>query len=127
PVAAFPGGRNWGYDGAYLFAVQESYGGADELKALINEAHKKGIAVILDTVYNHIGPEGNYLGDYGPYFSEKNKNIWGSSFNLDDAWSDGVRNFILQNALMWLDEFHIDGLRLDAVHAIKDDGAKHLL
>jgi maltooligosyltrehalose trehalohydrolase len=127
PVAAFPGSRNWGYDGAYLFAVQQSYGGADELKALVNEAHKKGIAVILDTVYNHIGPEGNYLGDYGPYFSEKNKTIWGSSFNLDDAWSDGVRNFILQNALMWLDEFHIDGLRLDAVHAIKDDGAKHLL
>jgi maltooligosyltrehalose trehalohydrolase len=127
PVAAFPGGRNWGYDGAYPFTVQQSYGGADELKALVNEAHKKGIAVILDTVYNHVGPEGNYLGDYGPYFSDKHKTIWGSSFNLDDAWSDGVRNFILQNALMWLDEFHIDGLRLDAVHAIKDDGAKHLL
>lgn len=124
PLSQFPGNRNWGYDGVYPFAVQNSYGGPQELKRLVNEAHKNGIAVILDVVYNHQGPEGNYLSEYGPYFTEKYKTGWGSALNYDDAYCDGVRNFYWQNALMWLDEFHIDGLRLDAVHAIWDYSAK---
>ena len=127
PVAQFPGERNWGYDGVYPFAVQDSYGGVAGLKALVNEAHKAGIAVLLDVVYNHQGPEGNYLGEYGPYFTDKYKTGWGQALNYDDAWCDGVRNFYWQNALMWLDEFHIDGLRLDAVHAIWDFSARHFI
>lgn len=127
PVAQFPGSRNWGYDGVFPFAVQHSYGGADGLKRLVNAAHEHGIAIILDVVYNHQGPEGNYLGEYGPYFTEKYKTGWGQAINFDDAWSDGVRNFYWQNALMWLDEFHIDGLRMDAVHAIWDNGATHFV
>lgn len=124
PVAQFPGNRNWGYDGVYPFAVQWSYGGPTGLKKLVDAAHAFGIAVILDVVYNHQGPEGNYLGEYGPYFTEKYKTGWGKAINFDDAWCDGVRNFYWQNALMWLDEFHIDGLRLDAVHAIWDFSAR---
>jgi maltooligosyltrehalose trehalohydrolase len=127
PVAQFPGERNWGYDGVYPFAVQDSYGGVEGLKSLVNQCHQKGIAVILDVVYNHMGPEGNYLNDYGPYFTDKYHTPWGKAINFDDAYSDQVRAFFLQNALMWLDEFHIDGLRLDAVHAIKDMGARHFL
>ena len=127
PVAQFPGERNWGYDGVYPFAVQDSYGGVEGLKSLVNQCHQKGIAVILDVVYNHMGPEGNYLNDYGPYFTDKYHTPWGKAINFDDAHSDQVRAFFLQNALMWLDEFHIDGLRLDAVHAIKDMGARHFL
>ena len=127
PVAAFPGVRNWGYDGVCAFAVQESYGGLTGLKELINAAHKKGIAVIMDVVYNHTGPDGNYLSFWGPYFTTKYKSFWGQSFNLDDKFSDAVRNYIIQNALMWLDEFHVDGLRLDAVHAIIDHAAIHLM
>lgn len=124
PVAQFSGNRNWGYDGVYPFAVHHDYGGARGLKHLVNEAHHHGIAVILDVVYNHQGPEGNYLGEYGPYFTDRYKTGWGKAINFDDAWCDGVRNFYWQNALMWLDEFHIDGLRLDAVHAIWDFSAK---
>ncbi len=127
PLSQFPGSRNWGYDGVYPFAVQNSYGGPRELKRLVNEAHRHGIAVILDVVYNHQGPEGNYLSEYGPYFTEKYKTGWGSAINYDDAYCDGVRNFYWQNALMWLDEFHIDGLRLDAVHAIWDFSARHFI
>lgn len=127
PLSQFPGGRNWGYDGVYPFAVQNSYGGPHGLKKLVNAAHAKGIAVILDVVYNHQGPEGNYLSEYGPYFTEKYKTGWGSALNYDDAYCDGVRNYYWQNALMWLDEFHIDGLRLDAVHAIWDFSAKHFI
>lgn len=127
PVAQFPGSRNWGYDGVYPYAVQDSYGGANGLKELVNEAHIKGIAVVLDVVYNHMGPEGNYLNDYGPYFTEKYKTPWGPALNYDDAYCDGVRNFFLQNALMFLDEFHIDALRMDAVHAIIDFSAKHFM
>lgn len=127
PVSQFPGGRNWGYDGVYPFAVQDSYGGVDGLKRLVNEAHRAGIAVILDVVYNHQGPEGNYLGEYGPYFTDKYKTGWGQALNYDDAWCDGVRNFYWRNALMWLDEFRIDGLRLDAVHAIWDFSARHFV
>ncbi len=127
PIGQFPGDRNWGYDGVYPFAVHHEYGGTTGLKKLVNEAHRRGIAVILDVVYNHQGPEGNYLAEYGPYFTDKYKTGWGSAINFDDAWCDGVRNFYWQNALMWLDEFHIDGLRLDAVHAIWDFSAQHFI
>ena len=127
PISQFPGGRNWGYDGVYPFAVQDTYGGPNGLKALVDAAHSKGIAVILDVVYNHLGPEGNYLGEYGPYFTDKYKTGWGKALNYDDAYCDGVRNYFWQNALMWLDEFQIDGLRLDAVHAIWDFSAKHFV
>ncbi|TCO08830.1 malto-oligosyltrehalose trehalohydrolase [Natronoflexus pectinivorans] len=127
PVAQFPGERNWGYDGVFPFAVQNSYGGASELQKLVNACHNKGIAVILDVVYNHMGPEGNYLGCFGPYFTQKYKTPWGDAINFDDAGSHGVRHFFIQNALMWMRDFHIDGLRLDAVHAIKDFGALHFL
>lgn len=127
PIAQFPGDRNWGYDGVYPFAVHADYGGADGLKSLVNQCHQKGIAVILDVVYNHMGPEGNYLHDYGPYFTDKYHTPWGKAINFDDAYSDPVRAFFLQNALMWLNDFHIDGLRLDAVHAIKDMGTRHFL
>jgi maltooligosyltrehalose trehalohydrolase len=127
PVAQFPGGRNWGYDGVFPFAVQESYGGVTGLKQLVNEAHRHQIAIILDVVYNHLGPEGNYFAEFAPYFTDKYKTGWGKAVNFDDAWSDGVRHYFWQNACMWLDEFRIDGLRLDAVHAIWDSGAKHFI
>ena len=127
PVAQFPGERNWGYDGVYPFAVQNSYGGPEELKKLVNACHAKGIAVVLDVVYNHLGPEGNYLNDFGPYFTDKYQTPWGRSLNFDDAYCDGVRNYFIQNALMLFREFHIDALRLDAVHAIMDLSANHFL
>ncbi|SDK84270.1 maltooligosyltrehalose trehalohydrolase [Catalinimonas alkaloidigena] len=127
PVAQFPGGRNWGYDGVYPFAVQHSYGGARGLKQLVDACHAKGLAVILDVVYNHMGPEGNYLRDFGPYFTDKHHTPWGQGINFDDKHCDPVRSFFLQNARMWLEEFHLDGLRLDAIHAIRDSSAKHLL
>ena len=127
PVAAFPGDRNWGYDGVFPFAVHTAYGGIHGLKQLVNEAHKRGIAVILDVVYNHLGPEGNYFPEYGPYFTDKYPSVWAKSLNFDDAYSDGVCHYFWQNALMWLNEFHIDGLRLDAVHAIWDSGADHFI
>ncbi|MDP4259166.1 MAG: malto-oligosyltrehalose trehalohydrolase [Bacteroidota bacterium] len=123
PIAQFPGERNWGYDGVYPFAVHPGYGGRTDLKRLVNAIHAKGMALILDVVYNHLGPEGNYLREFGPYFTAKYRTPWGDAINLDDAWSDGVRNFFLQNAQMWFEEFHIDGLRLDAVHAIRDFSA----
>lgn len=127
PISQFPGGRNWGYDGVFPHAVQNTYGGPQGLKSLVNEAHKLGMAVILDVVYNHQGPEGNYLAEFGPYFTEKYRTFWGSAINFDDAWCDGVRNYYWQNALMWLDEYHLDGLRLDAVHAIWDFSASHFI
>ena len=127
PIGQFPGSRNWGYDGVYPYAAQNSYGGANGLKRLVDAAHAKGIVVILDVVYNHIGPEGGYLSNYGPYFTKKYHTPWGDALNYDDAYSDGVRNYFLQNALMWLEEFHVDGLRMDAVHAIMDLGAKHFM
>jgi maltooligosyltrehalose trehalohydrolase len=127
PVSQFPGDRNWGYDGVFPFAVQQSYGGPTGLKKLVNEAHHQGIAVILDVVYNHQGPEGNYLACYGPYFTKKYHTGWGDAINFDDAWCDGVRHFYWQNAIMWLEEFHVDGLRLDAVHAIWDNSAVHFI
>src|SRR5205823_3809669 len=127
PVAQFPGERNWGYDGVGLYAVQHSYGGPDALKALVDAAHAVGLGVILDVVYNHIGPEGNYLDAYGPYFTEKYKTPWGRALNYDDADSDEVRRYIVDNALHWITEHHVDGLRLDAVHGIFDFSARHLL
>ena len=127
PVSQFPGERNWGYDGVYPFAVQNSYGGPEGLKRLVNECHKKEMAIILDVVYNHLGPEGNYLSDYGPYFTEKYKTPWGNAINLDGAYSDGVRNFFIENALYWFKNYHIDALRLDAIHAIFDMSAKPFL
>jgi maltooligosyltrehalose trehalohydrolase len=127
PVAQFPGGRNWGYDGVYPFAVQNSYGGPNGLKRLVNACHRQGIAVILDTVYNHIGPEGNYLSDFGPYFTEKYKTPWGRAVNFDDPYCDGLRNFFLENASYWFQLYHIDALRLDAIHAIFDMSAKPFL
>lgn len=127
PIAQFPGNRNWGYDGVFPFAVQHSYGGAKALQQLVNTCHQKGIAIILDVVYNHLGPEGNYLGAIGPYFTDKYKTPWGNAINFDDAWCDGVRNYFIENALMWFRDFHIDALRLDAVHAIKDLSPVHIL
>lgn len=127
PVAQFPGERNWGYDGVFPFAVQASYGGPYALQEMVNACHKRGIAVILDVVYNHLGPEGNYVASYGPFFTDKYHTPWGKAINVDDAYCDGVRQFILENMLMWFRDFHIDALRLDAVHAIKDYGAKHIL
>lgn len=127
PIAQFPGERNWGYDGAYLYGVQYSYGGVDGLKQLVNACHQQGMAVILDTVYNHFGPEGNYIGCYGPYFTQKYKTPWGGAINFDDSYSHAVRNFFIQNALYWFRECHIDALRLDATDHILDHGAKHFL
>jgi len=120
PVAQFPGERNWGYDGVYPFSVQNSYGGPDGLKKFVNACHKNGMAVILDIVYNHLGPEGNYLWDYGPYFTDKYKTPWGQAINFDDAHSNEVRNFFVENAMHWFGNYHIDALRLDAIHGISD-------
>lgn len=127
PVAQFPGNRNWGYDGVYPYAVQNSYGGPDGLKALVNACHEQRIAVILDVVYNHIGPEGNYLEDFAPYFTSKFRPEWGNAFNFDDSYCDGVRNYFLENALYWYENYHIDALRLDAIQGIYDLGIKHFL
>ncbi len=127
PVAQFPGSRNWGYDGVYPFAVQHSYGGVDGLKQLVDECHARGLAVVLDVVYNHLGPEGNYLHDFGPYFTAKYQTPWGMAVNFDDEYADEVRNYFIRNALYWLRDFHIDALRLDAVHAIYDRSAHPFL
>jgi len=120
PVAQFSGNRNWGYDGVYPFAVQNSYGGPEGLKCLVNACHQKGLAVLLDVVYNHFGPEGNYIADFGPYFTDRYKTPWGAAINFDGPYSDEVRRYFIENAIYWLDEFHIDALRLDALHAILD-------
>lgn len=127
PVAQFPGDRNWGYDGVYPFAVQQSYGGVRGLQNLVDACHQKGLAVVLDVVYNHLGPEGNYTANFAPYFTRKYSTPWGSAVNFDDADSHGVRNFCIENALYWFREFHIDALRLDAIHAIFDRSPKHFL
>ena len=120
PVAQFPGGRNWGYDGVYPYAVQNTYGGPGGLKRLVNAAHRLGMAVVLDVVYNHLGPEGNYLRDFGPYFTGRYRTPWGEALNFDGPYSDEVRRYFIENALYWIMEFHIDALRLDALHAILD-------
>ena len=127
PVAQFPGGRNWGYDGAYPYAPQNSYGGPEGLKRLVDALHRAGIAVILDVVYNHFGPEGSYFADYGPYFTENYRTPWGSAINYDGPSSGPVREFFIENALYWGREFHMDALRLDAVHGIFDSSPTHII
>jgi maltooligosyltrehalose trehalohydrolase len=123
PVAQFPGGRNWGYDGVYPFAAQDSYGGPEGLKRLVNACHRKGLAVVIDVVYNHLGPEGNYLGEYAPYFTDRYKTPWGAAINFDGPHSDEVRRYFLENALCWFSEYRVDALRLDAIHGILDFSA----
>ena len=127
PVNQFPGEKNWGYDGVQLFAVQNSYGGPEGLKRLVNACHGQGLAVVLDVVYNHLGPEGNCLGDYAPYFTERYKTPWGPALNFDGPHSDEVRRFFIENALYWVKDFHVDALRLDAVHAILDRSPRPFL
>ncbi len=127
PVAQFPGNRNWGYDGVYPFAVQNSYGGPEALKRLVNACHRQGLAVILDVVYNHLGPEGNYLWDYGFYFTGLYRTPWGDAVNFDGPYSDEVRRFFIENALYWLDDCHVDALRLDGLHAIMDRSPRTFL
>lgn len=127
PVCEYAGTRGWGYDGVDLFAPHHSYGGPPGLKQLVNECHKKGISVILDVVYNHLGPEGNYLELFGPYFTDRYKTPWGKAVNLDGPYSHEVRSFFIDNALMWLKDYHIDGLRIDAVHSLHDISALHFL
>jgi maltooligosyltrehalose trehalohydrolase len=127
PVASFAGSHGWGYDGVALFAVHEPYGGPDALKQFVNAAHEKGLAVLLDVVYNHFGPVGNYTGKFGPYLVDAHRTPWGGAVNLEDAWAHQVRRFFCNNALMWMRDFHIDGLRVDAVHAFVDRSAIHFL
>jgi maltooligosyltrehalose trehalohydrolase len=127
PVAQFPGKRNWGYDGVNLFAVQNSYGGPEQLKELVDACHESHMAVCLDVVYNHFGPEGNYLHEFGPYFTNKYQTPWGDAINYDGAECEEVREFFIQNALYWITEYHIDILRLDAVHGIFDSSETHIL
>ncbi|MEZ4309697.1 MAG: malto-oligosyltrehalose trehalohydrolase [Polyangiaceae bacterium] len=123
PVAEFPGARNWGYDGVGLFAPCSAYGGPEALHRLVQACHAAGLAVILDVVYNHLGPEGNYLGEFGPYFTPRYHTPWGDALNYDDKGSDQVRALVIDNALSWVVEYGIDGLRLDAVHGIFDQSA----
>jgi maltooligosyltrehalose trehalohydrolase len=127
PVAQCPGDRNWGYDGVYPFAVQSNYGGPTGLKQFVDACHQHGLAVMLDVVYNHFGPEGNYTGKFGPYTTDHYHSLWGDAINFDNAYAPGVRHYFIENALHWLRDYHIDALRLDAVQAIYDFGAKHFL
>ena len=127
PVCEFPGNRGWGYDGVDLYAPHHAYGGPDGLKRFVNAAHSEGLAVLLDVVYNHLGPAGNYLAQYGPYFSDRHQTPWGQAVNFDGGDSDAVRRFFCDNALMWLRDYHFDGLRLDAIHTIYDSSAVHIL
>ena len=127
PVAAFPGERDWGYDGVSPYAVQASYGGPAGLKRLVDAAHRAGLAVILDVVYNHLGPEGNYLPKFGPYFTAHHKTPWGDAINYDSDGCEQVRRYVVENALFWIREYHFDGLRLDAVQTIRDDSPKHIV
>ncbi|MBE7413681.1 MAG: malto-oligosyltrehalose trehalohydrolase [Deltaproteobacteria bacterium] len=127
PVAQFPGERNWGYDGVFPFAVQNTYGGPEALKRLVNECHIIGMAVILDVVYNHFGPEGNHIAEFGPYFTDRYRTPWGDAVNFDGRGSDHVREFFIRNAIHWFENYHIDALRLDAIHAIIDMSANPFL
>jgi maltooligosyltrehalose trehalohydrolase len=127
PVAEFSGDRGWGYDGADLFAPHHAYGGPAGLKRLVDACHRSGLGVVMDVVYNHLGPVGNFLSEFGPYFSNRHQTDWGAGFNLDGASSDEVRRFVLDNALLWIRDYHVDGLRLDAVHAIADESLLHIL
>ncbi len=127
PISEFPGRRGWGYDGVYPFAAHSGYGGPLALKRLVNACHAHGLAVLLDVVYNHFGPDGNYLSHFGPYLTDTFHTPWGAAVNLDGPHSDFVRRFLIDSALQWLEEFHCDGLRLDAVHAFYDRSARHFL
>ncbi|WP_022925951.1 malto-oligosyltrehalose trehalohydrolase [Serinicoccus marinus] len=127
PVAAFPGRHGWGYDGVAPYAVHDAYGGPTGLAAFVDAAHAAGLAVWLDVVYNHLGPSGNYLSQAGPYFTDRHHTPWGDAVNLDGPGSDEVRAYLLDNTAMWLQDYHLDGLRLDAVHALHDERAVHLL
>ena len=127
PVAEFSGERGWGYDGADLFAPHHTYGGPAGLKRLVDACHAHRLAVVLDAVYNHLGPVGNFLAEFGPYFSDRHHTLWGAAFNFDGDGSEVVRRFILDNATMWIRDYHVDGLRLDAVHAIVDRSRPHIL
>lgn len=127
PLAAFPGERGWGYDGVDLYAVHETYGGPAALQRFVDAAHRFGLAVCLDVVYNHLGPAGNYLAQFGPYFTDRHQTPWGDGPNFDGPDSRPVRDFVVDNAIWWLRDFHVDGLRLDAVHAIADDSPVHIL
>lgn len=127
PVAEFPGARGWGYDGVDLFAPHHAYGGPNGFKKLVDACHHRGLGVVLDVVYNHLGPAGNYLSRFGPYFTDRYATPWGEALNFDGRGSDEVRRFFVDNALSWLRDYHVDGLRLDAVHAIVDTSAVHLL
>jgi maltooligosyltrehalose trehalohydrolase len=125
PISQFPGSRNWGYDGVHPYSVQNSYGTPDDFRQLVDECHARGIAVILDMVYNHLGPEGNYVTEMGPYFINKYHTPWGAALNFDEHYCDPVRDFFAESAVFFLDNYHIDGLRLDAIHAVFDMGAVH--
>ncbi len=127
PVAEASGERGWGYDGAELWAPHHAYGGPEGFKRFVDACHGRGLAVLLDVVYNHLGPAGNYLPEYGPYFTDRYRTPWGTAVNMDGEGSYGVRDFIVGNALTWLEDYHVDGLRLDATHAIYDEGALHIL
>ena len=127
PVVEFAGERGWGYDGVDLFAPHHAYGGPVGLKRLVDACHAAGIGVVIDVVYNHLGPAGNYLAEFGPYFSQRHQTSWGAAVNFDGPGSEEVRRFVVENALMWLRDYHADGLRLDAVHAIVDESARHVL
>ncbi|HEX2964415.1 MAG TPA: malto-oligosyltrehalose trehalohydrolase [Syntrophorhabdaceae bacterium] len=128
PICQFVGARNWGYDGVYPFAPHNTYGGPDNLKYLVNECHRRGMAIILDVVYNHLGPEGNYMNEYSPYyFTERYRTPWGDAINFDGSFSDNVRKYFISNAIYWIKEYHFDGLRLDAIQGIFDFGAYHFL
>lgn len=127
PVAQFPGSRNWGYDGVGLYAVQNSYGGPEAFKRFIDTCHRAGLAVCLDVVYNHLGPEGNYLSDFGPYFTKKYHTPWGDAINYDDRGSGHVRRFVVENGVRWISEYHLDALRVDAIHGIYDFSSRHIL
>ena len=127
PVAEFPGSRNWGYDGVDLYAPHHDYGGPDGLKRLVDACHARGLGVVLDVVYNHLGPEGNYLERFGPYFTSFYATPWGQAVNFDQRGSDEVRRFVIDNAVGWLRDYHVDALRIDAVHAIVDTSAVHIL
>ncbi|WP_062073580.1 malto-oligosyltrehalose trehalohydrolase [Demequina sediminicola] len=127
PVAAFPGRHGWGYDGVALYAVHEAYGGPAALQRFVDAAHRAGLGVCLDVVYNHLGPDGNYLSKFGPYFTDAHHTPWGWAVNLDQADAHGMRQFIRDNARRWFEDFHIDCLRLDAVHELQDESATHIL
>ncbi len=127
PIAEFPGPRNWGYDGAHLYAPQSTYGGPRGLRRFVDACHAHGLSVILDVVYNHFGPEGCYLGEYAPYLTDRRRTPWGDAVNFDGRGSPGVRHHVIDNAAFWVREFHVDGLRLDAVHAIADASPLHIL